>query len=184
MRELDSANGGLLETEPAGIGLYYLPQNFSDFDMAIEWKAFRGVEANSGLLLRIPDPMAVNFDDPAQFDAFYDATTEIQIDDSGKQFFKATGWAIFGNSRFKTGAIYEIASARCWASNVASPDGPDLGNRYWNTYEVSARGRRIRVILNGKLVCEADVTPNKRLTGFLGLQFHTGRVQFRNLRLN
>jgi hypothetical protein len=37
--------------------------------------------------------------------------------------------------------------------------------------------------LRGGHYREADVTSNKRLSGFLGLQFHTGRVQFRNLRL-
>jgi len=107
----------------------------------------------------------------------------VQIDETGKQFFKNTGRSVFGNSRFKTGALYDIAPATQWAANVASPDGPNLGNRYWNTYEISARGKRIRIVLNGKLVCDTDVPPNKRLNGFLGLQFHTGRVQFRNLRL-
>lgn len=30
---------------------------------------------------------------------------------------------------------------------------------------------------------EANMPPGKRASGFLGLQFHTGRVQFRHLRL-
>ena len=67
---------------------------------------------------------------------------------------------------------------------MASPDGPDFGNRYWNTYEIIARSRNVRVVLNGKPVCQSDVPGGKNLKGFLGLQFHTGRVQFRNLRLN
>jgi choline dehydrogenase-like flavoprotein len=187
---LDGANNGLLETSPTGgIGLYYLPNTLGNFDLAIEWKTFRtfqgnDVIANSGILLRTPDPSGVNFSDGVQFDNFYNASTEIQIDETGKQFFKDTGRSIFGNSRFKTGAIYEVAPAKQWAANVASPDAPDLDNRYWNAYEISTRGKNIRVVLNGKLVCEADVPTGKRLSGFLGLQFHTGRVQFRNLRIN
>jgi choline dehydrogenase-like flavoprotein len=186
---LDSANGGLLETRPlGGIGLYYLPKVMRDFDLAIEWKSFRtflgnDVIANSGVLLRTPDPSGVNFSDSAQFEAFYSATTEVQIDETGKQFFRDTGRSIFGNSRFKTGALYDVGPATQWAACVASPDASDLGNRYWNTYEISVRGKNVRVVLNGKLVCQADVLDTKRLSGFLGLQFHTGRVQFRNLRL-
>jgi choline dehydrogenase-like flavoprotein len=190
MMVLDAANNGLLETNPfAGIGLYFLPKDMGDFDLAVEWKSFRtfggqDVFANSGILLRTPDPAGVDFSNPAAFQAFYGALTEVQIDETGKQFFDDTGRSIFGNSAFKTGALYGVAAATQWAANVASPDGPDLGNRYWNTYEVSARGTRIRVKLNGRAVCDADVGSSKRLRGFLGLQFHTGRVQFRNLRLN
>ncbi|WP_291992896.1 family 16 glycoside hydrolase [Candidatus Accumulibacter sp. ACC003] len=186
---LDSANNGLLATNPTkGIGLYYLPVTFGNFELAIEWKAFRSFQgtdamANSGILLRTPDPSAVNFADQAQFNAFYEASTEVQIDETGKQYFADTGRSIFGNSRYKTGALYGTAPAQQWAANVASPDAPDLGNRYWNTFEISARGPRIRVVLNGKLVCEADLPAGKRASGFLGLQFHSGRVQFRNLRI-
>jgi Domain of Unknown Function (DUF1080)/GMC oxidoreductase len=186
----DTANNGLVETNPfAGIGLYYLPKDIGDFDLAVEWKLFRTFNgqdtfANSGIMLRSADPAGVDFSDPAQFKTFYDALTEIQIDETGKQFSGDTGLAVFGNSEFKTGAVYGVAAATQWAANVASPDGPDLGNRYWNTYKISAQGKHIRVELNGRLVCEADVPPSKRLRGFIGLQFHTGRVQFQNLRLN
>lgn len=189
MISLDTANGGLLETNPfQGIGLYYLPIVLTDFDLAIEWKTFRTYQgndliANSGILLRTPDPVGVDFNDSVQFNNFYRVTTEVQIDETGKQYFSDNGKAIFGNSQFKTGALYEIVPAQQWAANIASPDGPDLGNRYWNTYEISARGKNIRVVLNGKLVCQADVPSHKQDSGFVGLQFHTGRVQFRNLRL-
>jgi hypothetical protein len=47
-----------------------------------------------------------------------------------------------------------------------------------------SRAQDLVIILNGRLVCRSDVPAGKRLRGFLGLQFHTGRVQFRNLRLH
>jgi len=186
---LDSANNGLLETNPfAGLGMYYLPRDMGDFDLAVEWKSFRTLNgqdlfANSGIMLRTPDPSGVNFSDPSQFKSFYDSVKEVQIDETGKQFYDDTGGSIFGNSTFTPGALYGVAPATQWAANVASPDGPDLGNRYWNTFGITARGAHIQVSLNGRLVCEANVPSAKRLRGFLGLQFHTGRVQFRNLRL-
>jgi hypothetical protein len=187
---LDAANTGRVETNPfAGIGMYYLPRDMGDFDLAVEWKSFRtyngqDVFANSGVLLRMPDPSGVNFSDSNQFNAFYDAVTEVQIDETAKHFFNIAGQSIFGDSAFKTGALYSISPAMQWAANIASPDGPDLGDRYWNIFEISALGRRIKVTLNGRIVCEADVPISKSLRGFMGLQFHTGRVRFRNLRLN
>ena len=44
---------------------------------------------------------------------------------------------------FKAGEIYGGTPATQWAANVAFPDGPDLGNRYWNTFEISARETHI-----------------------------------------
>jgi hypothetical protein len=44
------------------------------------------------------------------------------------------------------------------------------------------RALRAKAVRGGHY-CEADMTSTKRLSGFLGPQFHTGRVQFRNLRL-
>lgn len=189
MTILDRTGGGLLETDPVrGIGLWYLPTEMGDFDLAIDWKAFRtavlgaDIIANAGILLRTPDPRGVNFNDGAQFDAFYDAVTEVQIDETGKRYEKSSGQSVFGDSRYKTGAIYGVAPATQWAAQVAAPDGA-ADERYWNTYEISARGQNVQVVLNGKLVCETGVPPSKNHRGFLALQFHTGRVRFRNLRV-
>ncbi len=55
-----------------GIGIYYLPEPFGDFELYIEWKAFRTPAfPNSGVLLRMPDPSVVNFNDPEQSDAAF-----------------------------------------------------------------------------------------------------------------
>lgn len=178
-----------VETQPtSGLGFYYLPELLDDFELLVEWKAFRTlngspVMANSGLLLRMPDPSGVNFSNSTEADDFYAQTTEIQIDESGKNFdARRNPMAIFGDSKFKTGAIYAVAPATQWAAKVAAPDGvPD--EQYWNTFHIKAARSRVTVTLNGRTVCDADLPPSKQTTGFLGMQFHTGRVQFRNLRL-
>lgn len=179
----------MVETQPtAGLGIYYLQNLFDDFELQVEWKAFRtfngaGVTANSGIMLRMPDPSEVNFADPNQLEDFYARTTEIQIDETGKNFNSDRNpQAIFGDSRFKTGAIYGLAPATRWAAKVAAPDGaPDA--QYWNTFHITAIGARILVNLNGRDVSMTDVTSPKRTNGHIGLQFHTGRVQFRNLQI-
>jgi hypothetical protein len=189
--EIDS--GALIETQPTSpnssgnnpIGLYYLPRLLADFELVVEWKAFRTPTIpNSGILLRTPNPIGVNFADSTQFARFYDATTEIQIDELGKDFNAARSpQAIFGNSRFKTGAVYGVAPATQWASTVLAPDGSATAEEYWNTYRIRAVGNTVQVDLNRKRVCDAVVPASKRLSGFLAFQFHTGRVQFRNLFL-
>jgi len=180
-------NGEIVEMKPAGnIGFYYLPTTFGDFDLYVEWKAFRApVFPNSGVLLRLSDPSTVNFDDQAQFDAFYDAAVEIQIDDLGKNFVRNRNPAsIFGDSLYKTGAVYGVAPATQWAGAVLAPDGDSTAERYWNTYQISLVGNQVTVKLNGKITVDgATLPPGKNAAGFIGLQFHTGRVQFRNLQV-
>jgi hypothetical protein len=177
----------IIETRPdaRGIGMYYLPEELEDFELYIEWKAFRQPAfPNAGLLLRMPDPATVDFTDQAAFDNFYQATTEIQIDDLGKNFnANNIPQAIFGDSLYKTGAVYGVASATQWAATVWAPDGDASANRYWNVYQIKAAQNIVTVKLNGKQVAEAVLTNPKRPKGLLGLQFHTGRVQFRNLHL-
>jgi hypothetical protein len=191
MRIIDASGSGLIETAPQGdIGLYYLPLSFADLDLSIEWKAFRTygaseVIANAGILLRTPDPSGVDFSDEAQFEAFYGASIEVQIDETGKRISPATKESVYGDSLYKTGAIYGLAPAREWAACVASPDGGKASDLYWNRYDSTLRGPLISVKLNGRKISAADLTGmNKRTNGFVALQFHTGRVQFRNLSLS
>jgi hypothetical protein len=181
--------GGIIETDPQqGIGLYYLPQTFTNFELAVEWKSFRTYKsnytiANSGILLRTPDPSQVDFSNQAAFDQFYNNVTEVQIDDTGKNFeAQRFPKAIFGDSRFKTGAVYGVASATQWAAKMLAPDDPNV-DRYWNLFHIVADGNHIAVRLNGRLVCQATLPAQKPSSGFVGFQFHTGRVQFRNLKL-
>jgi choline dehydrogenase-like flavoprotein len=181
----------IIETNPIGnIGFSYLPETFDNFELIIDWKAFRTYRSqplipNAGILLRMPDPTGVDFSNQTAFDNFYDRVTEIQIDETGKNFVRSRfPQAIFGDSLFKTGAIYGLAPATQWAAKALAPDGNDTANRYWNTFHVTAQDNKVTVRLNGKQVSEGIIpTPLKPLSGFIGLQFHTGRVQFRNLRI-
>jgi 3-keto-disaccharide hydrolase len=61
----------------------------------------------------------------------------------------------------------------------------------WNQMHITARGRQITVVLNGKTIVDANLDAYKnqarkhpallREKGHLGLQSHDGRVEFRNL---
>ena len=89
-------------------------------------------------------------------------------------------------------------TADCYELNIAAPDvspwpsgsfarrqkataSPDAADR-WSTFEVTAIGGHFVVKLDGQMVC--DYTDPKPLgRGPIGLQFNTGRAEFRSIKL-
>jgi hypothetical protein len=72
---------------------------------------------------------------------------------------------------YRTGGIVHIASP----TSVINAGGQ------WNTYEITARGERLRVTLNGTEV--VDVEDSQFASGPIALQYGAGVVKFRNVRL-
>lgn len=150
------------------------PVPFRDFVLRVQWKAFfhdgEDLTANSGVFVRAPAPP-----DRLTDDTFYDRAIEVQIDETGYDFAARR----FRSPLHRTGAVYGIAPARQWAAKVPSTDGtPGL----WNDFEITADGDRVTVLLNGKLVSRGSVA-GKGKSGVIGFQYHTGKVQFRNVRV-
>lgn len=169
---------GLSGAESALGVLWYTQQEFEDFILRLEWKTF-SIDANAGVFIRAPRPQPPLFDS-----AFYDAATEVQIDERGKDFQVGRNpQTVYGSSLHKTGAIYGIATATRWAARVPRPRFGDRDGG-WNLFEITARGRSIEVRLNNHLVSRSDLLPAAKLSrGFIGLQCHTDLAQFRNIRL-
>jgi uncharacterized protein YlaI len=58
----------------------------------------------------------------------------------------------------------------------------------WNKIEIECKGARIKVTLNGEKIIDVDQTTveeikNKPLKGYVCVQNHGGKVDFRNLRV-
>ena len=51
----------------------------------------------------------------------------------------------------------------------------------WNSYEITARGNRLVVVLNGTQV--VDTTDDQFASGPIALQYGAGTVRFRNVRI-
>jgi choline dehydrogenase-like flavoprotein len=156
--------------------LYYQPKTFKNFILRLEWKAFT-ITANSGIFLRIPNPEGVILND-----TFYSACTEIQIDETGKNFQALRiPNTVYGGFREKTGAVYTLAPATEANSKAIRPrftaEGP------WNCYEITVQDDQITVVLNGTKVASAKSAPPLLREGYIALQCHTDIVQFRNIRL-
>ena len=81
-------------------------------------------------------------------------------------------WDSRPDPKYRTGAIV----------NVAEPlTKVDAGNK-WNTLQITARGPRMSVTLNGVATVK-DAQDAKFARGPIALQYGTGTVRFRNVRI-
>jgi len=72
---------------------------------------------------------------------------------------------------YRTGAIVD----------VAKPASVVMTGGKWNTFDITARGTKLTVVLNGmKMV---DVDDKKHAKGPIALQYGAGTVKFRNVRV-
>lgn len=157
------------------IGLYWctIPMP-PDFILRLEWLRWEDYD-NSGVFLRFPDPESKGYKNSAY--VAVDFGFEVQIDETG---------APDGQDIHKTGAIYR-ADGRHDGEILTLKSARPIGQ--WNEYEISVKGQTYTVMLNGDQVCVFNnpyqgrglpSTPN--VPTFVGLQTHTGRVAFRNVR--
>jgi hypothetical protein len=170
--------GSILEARPNGLGLlWYTREAFRNFVLKVDWLSFNpttnvpgGRADNSGVLLRFP---ALNASNPANdWQLASNQGYEIQIDDMG--FNVATGQNF--SPLHQTGAVYGLAPSSKIASKPAGQ---------WNTFEIEATGTTIKVTLNGQSVTNYAIPANNPLPqeGHIGLQDHTGNVQFQNIMI-
>jgi len=74
-------------------------------------------------------------------------------------------------SGFGTGAVVGVAKPAAI---------PPTGGQ-WNTYDITARGTRLTVLVNGMQTVNAD--DSKHARGVIALQYGAGTVKFRNVRI-
>jgi Domain of Unknown Function (DUF1080) len=161
------ADSGILFVNGRGGGWLMTEKEYADFELRLEYKLPRG--GNSGVALRSPmqgDPAYVGM--------------EIQILDD-TWYLEKKNYANLRRTQL-TGAIYDVVPP---AKEVTKPVGE------WNRMDITAKGRRITVELNGTKIVDANLDDYKnradkhpgllREKGHLGLQSHDGRVEFRNL---
>ena len=168
--------GSILEARPNGLGLlWYTREVFRNFRPQARLALLQsdnqcpgGRADNSGVFIRFP---ALNASDPANdWKPASDRGYEIQIDDMG--FNVDTGQNF--SPLHQTGAVYALAPSSTIASKPAGQ---------WNTFEIEATSALIKETLNGQLVTNYPIPANspRRSEGHIGLQCHTGNVQFQNI---
>jgi len=146
-------------------------EEFGDFTLRFEFRLTPG--ANNGLGIRAP----------RQGDAAFQGM-ELQIlDDSHPKYANLQPWQVHGS-------IYGVVAAE---RGSLKPAGE------WNAEEVTVKGSRVTVVVNGKTIVDADIaafrdgtqpTPDgkphpglARPKGHVGFLGHGDEVHFRNIRL-
>jgi hypothetical protein len=163
-----SAEDGLIVCSDKGGGWLGTTGEYDNFVLRLEYRLKPG--GNSGVYLRAPDRGHISRDG-----------MEIQLLDDNHPSYATIDFYQY------TGSIYHVVPPTRRAGKQAGQ---------WNAMEIRADGRRIVVVLNGIKIVDADLdrclldpavakehTGLKRTTGHIGLQSHTDRVEFRNLRI-
>jgi hypothetical protein len=160
-----SVEDGVLVTKGEGGGWLSTEKTYGDFVLELEFRTRAG--GNSGVFLRSP-----HTGDPAY------TGLEIQVLDDNAEVYKDLKPYQY------TGSIYGVIPAR---RGHVKPPGE------WNAMEITARGPRIAVKLNGVVIVDGSLDDHpeaqkdhpgiKRTEGYIGLQSHSDRVEFRNIRI-
>lgn len=156
---------GILFTKGGGGGWLSTTAEYSNFLLELDFKL--PPEGNSGVFLRAPHE-----GDPAY------TGMEIQIlDDYADKYAHLKAWQY-------TGSIYGVKAPSETASRK---------NGEWQHMAVLCSGPRIAVTLNGERVVDASLVDHmdkerthpglKRRKGYIGLQNHNTRVEYKNIRI-
>ncbi len=159
---------GALRCKPGKGGTIYYGKELSDFVARVEFRLPPG--GNNGLAIRYP----------GEGDTAYDGMCELQIlDDTASKYSKL-------DPRQYNGSVYgQVASKKGYLRPVGE----------WNYEEVTVKGSKIKVELNGFVIVDADVSkvhefmansphPGKdRTSGYFGFAGHNDPVEFRNVAI-
>src|SRR5581483_3200462 len=144
----------------------------ADFILKLEWLRWRE-DDNSGVFVRFPHPDSKGYDNTSY--VAVDFGFEVQID----QLARPDGAPVH-----LTGAIYNIAGPQNPGALPVQPVGS------WNEFEIRVQGQTYAVTLNGQQITNfVNPDPNRGkpaapgAPSFIGLQTHTGRVNFRNIQI-
>jgi len=159
---------GLLVCPADGGGNLFTTKEYANFILRFEFRLFEG--SNNGIGIRAP----------YEGDAAYQGM-EIQILDDGAPRYQGR----LRPAQYH-GSIYDVIPAK---QGFKKPTGE------WNREEITAKGRQIIVVLNGKTIVDADLDSVRdpavlgkhpglaRTSGHIGLLGHGTRVEFRDFRI-
>lgn len=159
---------GKIVCPPNGGGNLLTEKEYTDFILRFEFKLEPG--SNSGLAIR----------SPLQGGSMAYEGMELQIiDNTSPRYKDIEPWQ-------KHGSLYHVFAAK---TGYLKPTGE------WNRQEVTVKGSRVKVVLNGETILESDLESVKdpeilakhpglkRPSGHIGFLGHDEPIEFRNIRI-
>jgi lysophospholipase L1-like esterase len=159
------AEDGILYTDGEGGGWLSTTEEYGNFELELEFRVPEG--GNSGVFCRTPRE-----GNPA-YEGF-----EVQVlDDAAEEYSKLEPWQY-------TGSVYSYAAP---SRKATLPAGT------WQKMRILCDGSHVKVNLNGVEVVDTDLSEHeshhdphpglKRNNGYIGLQNHGSRLDYRNIRI-
>jgi hypothetical protein len=169
MGDVWSVKDGLLVCKGTPMGYLYTNQNFTNYELTVEWRWAPGTEpGNSGVLLRIngePKPL------PRTIEA------QLKSGDAG-DVYGFHGMKIDGDPARTSRSSNALAGDFVGVKKIT---GAEKAPGQWNRYEIRLDGGNLEVKVNGELVNQARDC--EVLSGPIGLQSEGGVVQFRTVEV-
>jgi 3-keto-disaccharide hydrolase len=162
------AQNGVLVCPVDGGGNLFTEKEYTNFVLRFEFRLTPG--GNNGIAIRAPLEGRTSY-----------VGMEIQILDDGHEMYRGKIKAAQYH-----GSIYDVVPAK---------RGFKKATGEWNAEEITADGRRIKVVLNGHTIVDANLDDVKdpevlqrhpglqRTSGHIGFLGHDSRVDFRNVRI-
>lgn len=163
-------DGAIVCEQKKGGGNLLTEKEYSDFILRFDVLIPKG--GNNGIAVRAPNATG----------SLAYSGMEVQILDDDDEQYKTIKPHQFH------GSVYGIVAAK---TGARKPDGQ------WNTMEITLQGPRVRVVVNGKIVVDADLKEAskngtvdgkehpglERTSGHIGFLGHGHPVEFRNIRI-
>ena len=158
---------GTVLCKPKHGGTIYYDQELTDFKVHLEFLLSPG--GNNGLAIRYP----------GEGDTAYVGMTELQVIDNSSELYIGK----IDDRQFH-GSVYGM---------IAAKQGYQYPVGVWNYQEVTVKGSRIKVELNGTVILDGDVkdvtdfmhdTPHPgkdRTSGYFGFAGHNDPIRYRNV---
>lgn len=163
-------NGAIICDPKLGGGNLFTENEYQDFVLRLEIKIPEG--GNNGIGLRTPN---------APGDMAYMAMESQVLDDASDKYKNIKPWQHHGS-------IYGVVPSKPGALKPAGE---------WNEQEITLQGRKVKIVLNGVTIVDADLDEASKdgtvdgkkhpgltnVKGHIGFLGHGSPVEFRNIRI-
>ena len=162
------------ESEAAGDKNLWHTQDLKDFVLRVDWRIKETPYINPGVAYILPDGTHARDTEGKEMKlALPDSDSGVFLRGAGKNQVNIWCWPIgsgeFYGYRTDRNQPPEI---RAGVTPITQADKP-VGQ--WNRFEITMRGDRVKVVLNGKTVIKNAQLPGIAKTGALAMQHHGGK---------